>query len=394
MRKLFGLFALAGVCLTGVAVAQQDCGNTGPDVIVGDLPDVSNYGISNNILGFTIGTTSCNVGNTPINWISNNNQHPVIGENLFRLENGRFEQIGQSWLKHAFAALQDNICNCNCQPWTNSSRLGVGCSDPYNAGTNGSQGGLGPKSEVNSETGIFPYPFTGQGQTGNSIYKRLQVHLSDIDPTAHHSAMFFAEGQYVTQDDSAAGNQYNNCSYRRIAVTGRRTLVRMTFARMPAVVREKAAIEAWAASDATVRLTDMVVAGEGRVIVGVKTTSLGGGLTHYEYAIQNINFDRGFGSVTINAAGATTVTNIGFHDVDYHSGEPFDGTDWVGTFDGQNITWATTPYGTNQNANALRWGTLYNFRFDSDAAPGDGTIELGIFKPGATATLEVSTTTP
>ena len=33
------------------------------------------------------------------------------------------------------------------------------------------------------------------------------------------------------------------------------------------------------------------------------------------------------------------------------------------------ITWATTAYAVNSNANALRWGTLYNFRFDADAPP-------------------------
>jgi hypothetical protein len=36
----------------------------------------------------------------------------------------------------------------------------------------------------------------------------------------------------------------------------------------------------------------------------------------------------------------------------------------------------------NQNANALRWGTLYNFRFDADRAPYRVEAELGLFKPG------------
>ena len=29
------------------------------------------------------------------------------------------------------------------------------------------------------------------------------------------------------------------------------------------------------------------------------------------------------------------------------------------------VAWATTPFAANNNANAIRWGTLYNFRFDA-----------------------------
>ena len=43
------------------------------------------------------------------------------------------------------------------------SALGVGCSDPYGSGLNGSQNGLGPRYEVNPHTGVFPYPYTSPG---------------------------------------------------------------------------------------------------------------------------------------------------------------------------------------------------------------------------------------
>ena len=32
-------------------------------------------------------------------------------------------------------------------------------------------------------------------------------------------------------------------------------------------------------------------------------------------------------------------------------------------------TWSTQTYDQNENANALRWGTMYNFWFDADAPP-------------------------
>ena len=43
----------------------------------------------------------------------------------------RFEQIGQSWLKHAFTALNNNICGFGCNVVWTGTHLGAGCSDPY-----------------------------------------------------------------------------------------------------------------------------------------------------------------------------------------------------------------------------------------------------------------------
>ena len=73
---------------------------------------------------------------------------------------------------------------------------------------------------------------------------------------------------------------------------------------------------------------------------------------------------------------------IGFYDIDYHSGEPFDGTDWPGFVDPSgHIVWATSSFDENSNANAIRWGTTYNFWFDAEAAPGDGTVTMDLFRP-------------
>ena len=78
-----------------------------PDVIVGDLHELSRYGSTGGITGYSVGTVSCNLGSCWLNWISNNAEHPVIGQTMFRLKDGRFEQIGQSWLKHGFTALHE-----------------------------------------------------------------------------------------------------------------------------------------------------------------------------------------------------------------------------------------------------------------------------------------------
>ena len=44
------------------------------------------------------------------------------------------------------------------------------------------------------------------------------------------------------------------------------------------------------------------------------------------------------------------------------------------------VTWSTA-------SNPLRWGTLYNFRFDADDDPEITTVTVGLFRPGEPETL-------
>src|SRR5262249_13152183 len=141
-------------------------------------------------------------------------------ENLFRLKDGRFEQIGQSWLKHGFQALAGNVCSNACIAPPDGTHLGVNCSDPYDANLNGMQTRLGPKDDVNPNTGVFPYPASRIGTAGNAIVKRLQVHDTDIDPSLNAGALYFVEAQYVTHDDATAANNLNNGSYRPVTFSG------------------------------------------------------------------------------------------------------------------------------------------------------------------------------
>ena len=48
----------------------------------------------------------------------------------------------------------------------------------------------------------------------------------------------------------------------------------------------------------------------------------------------------------------------------------------------------------NQNANAIRWGTLYNFRFDANRPPQTSSATIGFFKTGAPAMVEVQAPMP
>ncbi len=358
----------AALCAATVALVAG-AASAGPDVIVGEV-----YGMSNYASGvFSIGTRSCNLGDTPLAWVSTTTQHPVISQNMYRLANGRFTQLGQAWLKHGFCALQGNFCS-TCTPGGDCSALFPGCSDPYDSGLNGQQSGLGPKSEVNAFTGAFLYPWSNQGSGSGAAFKRLQAAPALLGVSG---ASYFVSSMYVQPQDALAGNGLNNQSYRACTITS--TAITYT----AATQQMKPALQAWKDSDATVQLVNFDVPGEGRFIVAMKATSLGGGNWHYEYAIQNFNSDRSGQAFVIPIPSGTTVTNIGFSDVDYHSGEPYSLTDWTGAASSTQITWNTQTYAANVNANALRWDTIYNFWFDANAAPAQGSATINLFKPGS-----------
>jgi hypothetical protein len=391
---LVHLLSSLGLALSagGSALAQS----SGPDVIVGDIPNTCHYTPTpiDGKHAYSIGTTSCNLGDQNLLWHGGTNEHPVIATNMFRLLNGRFEQVGQAWPKHGFGSDNGTLCG-TCPRPTDGTALGPGCSDAYDCFTNGLQVFLGPKWQINGATGVFPYPHA-EGSGSGALYKRLQAAEIDL---ANPGALYFVEGQYIQFQDAAAGNDNNNASYRRITVDSTFNLTLTD-----TVQRTKPAILAWAdhgggagVPDPGVMITYVDIPDDGRLIVASKATDLGGGVWHYEYAIQNLNSDRSAGSFTVPLQTSETAASLGFHGVLYHSGEPFDNTDWAGAQAGAAVQW-TSPQTFDQNpdSNALRWGTLYNFRFDSAAAPAaaPGAVTIGLFKPGTPVTIDAAAIVP
>lgn len=359
-------------CLASAAFA-------GPDVIVADLPNTSNYGASGGVRAYSVGTTSCNIGDFELLWISGTTNHPVIGQNMYRLKDGRFQMIGQSWLKHAFAAVNNGICG-TCDG-NLGDRLGLFCSDPYGSSLNGSQSRLGPKFEVNAYTGAFIANHTDP--SGNStLAGRINVAEADIDPTLNAGATYWIEGHYVTPDDAAAGNGYNNASHRRI-----------TFGASPfnislqdSTIQQQPAIMSWQAMDPSVVVSNVDFPSDGRCIVAYKATNTGGGNWHWEMAIHNLNSHLAVGKVTVNFDNAAAISNIGFSDVVYHSGEISDNADWTNANAPGTVSWQVQPNADPNQANALRWSTTYSFWFDSTSGPAnlDGIV-LKPFRVGPPA---------
>ena len=375
--------------LSSSAAAQCPGSQPGADVIVGQIPNISNYGQLNGMAAYALGTTSCNVGDQELLWFANNTNHPVIGQNIYRLENGRFEQVGMSWLKHGFTALQQNLC-CNCNSSGTGSRLGVGCSDPYSSGLNGSQSGLGPKFQVNAFTGAFNYPFAQQGQTGDRIFKRIQVPVDDVLASQHPTARYFGEAQYIAPDDAAAGNGFNNVSWCNLNRPQSGTSLSIG----GGTNREQAAIRAWAVYEANATVTDVNVPGEGQFVLGQNVIDLGNGTWRYEFAIFNNNSHFSGESFSVPVGTGSTLLDVGMSFPHYHSGEPYTNTAWTGTQAGGAITWSTEAFAVNENANALRWGTTYSFWFTSNGEPTAGTATLGLFRPGNPGDQQVSILVP
>ncbi|MFQ5589967.1 MAG: EF-hand domain-containing protein [Phycisphaerae bacterium] len=351
-----------------------------PDVIVADLQTAECYGSVDGITGCAIGTTACNIGTARASWISYTNQHPVIVQNAYRLMDDRFEQIGLSWVKHGFYAVAQSLCTA-CEDITDGSELGVGCSDPYSATLNGIQTNMSPRSTVNANTGYFPYPWDTPPPE-SVIDRRLQIHNSDLDPELNPGARYFVQGHYVTPGDAAARTHNNNASYREASAvrlpTGELTL---SFSESADTQRGQPALRAWQDVDNSVHETDLQIPNEGLFILSSKAIALGDGVWRYEYALQNLNSDRSAMSFTVPLPDRPHVTRIGFHDVDYHSGEPYDSSDWAVSLSAGSIRWSTDGFETNENANALRWGTVYNFRFHVNAPPTLIPLTIGLFKP-------------
>jgi hypothetical protein len=53
------------------------------------------------------------------------------------------------------------------------------------------------------------------------------------------------------------------------------------------------------------------------------------------------------------------------------------------------MTWNSETFAQNPNANAIRWGTMYNFRFDSNRPPQTTNATVGFFKTGAPITVQI-----
>jgi hypothetical protein len=342
-------------------------------------------GASGGIVAVTPNATLENTGTADVPWWEQftapqepygNDQHPYLVWNLYRLDDGRFEQIGVSGLKHAFFTINDN---CPCP---GGNVVWVGCQDVYSIASNNINRYLAPRGEIIPATGqwgrcgsLFDADCDGQQsrneRSDGPLDNRMLVVESDL---ADPGARYFIEAWYVVRDDI---DRFNTMGWREIDPTWNGSI--WTF---PTVgeFTQGPALDAWA-DDAGARWDRVVVETEdGALSVVVRAFDTGGGW-RYDYVVMNHDWMR---AVTAGAEpDLQIISNLGFTAVELPRdpagavgslssarADRSRGGDWPGVVEAEFVRWS------DPGDTPLDWGRGFRFSLTADQAPGPSTLRL------------------
>ncbi|HEX5053130.1 MAG TPA: hypothetical protein VFZ65_15250 [Planctomycetota bacterium] len=373
--------------LAAPAVCQSNA-VPGMDAQVYEVTDIAYYGrqgaaYPNGEAGFMVGHSHCNSGTVNIPWASTSgglmiDTYPKIAFLLARESGGRMVQISdRGHSKHSPTPF--NFSSGPCAPCTSTGGpfFFVGCSDTYGSGTNAGQYALGPNEEIDPWLGswnpVGSYfdrgdPSVGGAAAMDGVRSLTSSMVSAFGPVKNRivvresellaGASYYAEVHLVIKGEPVA-NRANNLRTRPVSITGTGgswsvgTIGPSAFGSV---------LTRW--SGAT---TDIGGNGndDGRFEVGVKVTGPVGGMWHYEFAVHNIDNNRGGASLRIPVDAAATVQNPGFRDID---ADPLD--DWTYSRTATEIAF------TASATNPLDWNTIYNCWFDCSVAPSFGFVDI------------------
>ncbi len=307
--------------------------------------------------------------------------HPYLALHFYRLSGGVLEQIGRGDLKHTFFAT-NTACDC-----PGGQILYAGCEDFYGVSTNVDRNNLAPRDEIDALTlawSSFGSHFDGvpvdnfRHHAGDSAHDAFQHRLVVREPDLQTpGARYFYDGWYMAPNDT---NLENSMGHREVdPAFGGST---WSFPTVDAGTANASILDVFVdpSNVQPGEASELHDTGEGRVHLAVVSSALGGGVFHYEYALMNFDFERQIDSFSIPIGAGRSVSNTGFGDV---NGNPLD--DWTVSVSGGSVTW------TAPASNALDWGTLYNFRLDVDAAPGESAATLTPLDPGSPEAFAVRT---
>ncbi|MBA3512309.1 hypothetical protein [Sphingomonas sp.] len=390
MRQAFALLLTVSVCAASVSPGVA----AGPDVIVGFVDDArEDSRLGTTQVGITASTNACNIGDQPVNWMRlPDKRHPAITLNLYRLQDGRMEQMAASWVKHGFYATNQDDCSglrevpMPCQPGSGGNRLRPGCSDLYTEDLNANPANLGPRSRIdNPASGDFDGN-RAQDLTGYpSSIPAERILLVEESALAAPTARFFVEAHYVAADDAVAGNSRNNVTYREVKPVLRNGS--WVLRNASEEVRLQPAAHAW--REAGAQLTEIEGLESGIrtfALVGSKATRLADGRYRYDYLVYNMNSDLAFNGFSVPVSGVD-MSSVWFKSM-APKGEIWSTSPWTGRADGGRLVWSTAAYEADPKANAIRWGTSFNFSFVSSAAPGTANAVLTRFRRPADPTAQ------
>jgi hypothetical protein len=224
------------------------------------------------------------------------------------------------------------------------------------------------------------------------LRERVAVRRSDLDPAQNAGAIYLAECQYIHPQDAAAENDNNNASYRLVTIGSTwSTNSGYPLTLTGATIQQVPALYGWKTAHPDVQVNSLDFIGDGRFLVGSRAIDNGNGTWRYEYAVFNLNSHRGGGSFSVPVPQGVAITNIGFKSPTYLNGEGYTNAAWSSVVSGGKITWTCEP-NTNINANALRWSTLYNFRFTANVPPASapGLATIGLWRETTPSSTEIS----
>ena len=307
-------------------------------------------------------------------------QHPFLVWNLYRIMDGRIEQLAASGVKHAFFTINVN-CDLNC---FNGNILWPGCEDTYGVSNNDSSTYQAPRHEIDASLGMwkscgsFFDPECTGSQTGSSgsWNNRMLVDPAELNH-GPAGAEYFLDAWYVIQFDV---DIWNTMGYHRITPnqggSGGYTFNPLgPFTQGPL-------LNQWVAEGTTDPLAvhrvitvpsltpDEPYPGnmpQGHLRVLLQVTELDDGNWRYNYAVMNFDFDRGVEEFAIALDPEAEL-------IETWMGGPPDVLDaaW------QAIRLDDRVVFRGQPDEILPWFTLYNFELVTDQAPvGKGAVRLG-----------------
>ncbi|MBL8750204.1 MAG: hypothetical protein JNK78_13645 [Planctomycetes bacterium] len=417
-RRTLLVLALAATAACGDLMAQSNSRGTSASPISsgynGALENISgaNYwgrrgsAFPNGELAVSFTNQLCNPGGLDLAWFAADNSpvgsqmsedHPKFGFIVAREVNGRLVQISDwSYCKHAFLSLNDPGSCGTCANGASAETMYVGCSDVYTFNNNGSRTYLGPPAEINPWLGTWNHvgsyfdawpgasPTDGiKGSTPafDAVEHRVTVKEASLGGTVT-SGLYFQI--HVIHEGEPIENRGNNTMSRPFTLSWSGTNWSTT---TTGSATYGSILTRWTGSTMAIgqnggglwNNTD-----DGRFAVAVKVTGPTNGVWHYEYIVHNIDNNRGGAAFRLPVCPTAQVTNIGFRDIDQDALN-----DWTSSFSGGTLSW-TAPLSNPQN-----WNTMFNFWFDSDAAPvsGTSTIDEAAVGPGA-LTVSVPTSVP
>lgn len=387
---------LAVALLAGPVLAQSNA-VPGLDILMYELTDIAYQGrrgaaFPGGEAGFMVGHSWCNTGTVNLPWISQSggvmvDQYPRISFLLARESGGRMVQVSnRGHSKHSPTAYNFSTGPCTPCNVGSGSFFFVGCSDTYGSGTNASQYSLGPDDELDPWLGTWnprgsyfdrgDPPVTGAAATDSvrsltfqqvsafdAVKNRIIVRESELLASANYYGQVYAVVQ--GEPGTARGNNLMN---RQVSISG--------------------SAGSWTASATGGSLAGSVLTrwqgatwqtggngnDDGKFLVAVTVTGPTAGMWHYEYAIHNLDNNRGGASFRIPLAPGATVQNTGFRDID---ADPLN--EWTVSQSATELAFRAA------STNALNWNTFYNCWFDCSVQPGAGaiTIDQARVGPGA-----------